>query len=240
MGHGKGRLWPLRREFMEAGVLDGVEWEGPGLRSGPKWTPSWPLAGWPPAACLGIEGFAASRDWDGTLQCLSSLKSLSPPGLRLIIPPTLSRDPQAIGAISHVCVPPGQLPRVDPSLSSISPLSPHPFLSPLWSFLCGAQWGPSPSSRIVSNRKGFWKQQHPEIVHKTQCWKERDLGQFQPVCDARRQERGEGCTQALPRSQEREMQKERNPQILNSCQDVSPTARQASHCLKAEVGCGVE
>lgn len=169
MGHGKGILWALRRELMEAGVLDGVEWEGSGLRPGPTWTPSWPLAGWPPAVCLGIEGFAASRDWDGTLQCLSSLKSLSPPGLRLIIPPTLSRDPQAIGAMSHLCVPPGQLPRVDPSLSSIFPLSPHPFLSPLWSFLYGAQWGPSPSSRIISNRKGFWKQQHPEIVHKTQC-----------------------------------------------------------------------
>lgn len=74
-----------------------------------------------------------------------------------------------------------------------------------------------------------------------QGWKARDLGQLLPVSDARRQERGEGGTYpGLPRSQEREMQKERNPQILNSCQDVSPTARQASHCLKAEVGCGVE
>lgn len=67
------------------------------------------------------------------------------------------------------------------------------------------------------------------------------LGQLLPVSDARRQERGEGGTYpGLSRSQEREMQKERNPQILNSCQDVSPTARQASHCLKAEVGCGVD
>ena len=126
MGHGKGRLWPLRRELMEAGVLDGVEWAGSGLRSGPKWTPSWPLAGWPPAACLGIEGFAASRDWDGTLQCLSSLKSLSPPGLRLIIPPTLSRDPQAIGAIptsvSHPASCPGWTPAS--AQSSLSPLIP--------------------------------------------------------------------------------------------------------------------
>ena len=76
---------------MEADVLDGVEWEEPGLRSGPTWTLSWPLASWPPAVWLGTEGFTASRARNGTSQCLSSLKSLSPPGLRLIIPPTLSR-----------------------------------------------------------------------------------------------------------------------------------------------------
>ena len=53
MGRGKGRWWPLSRGLMEADVLDGVEWEEPGLRSGPTWTLSWPLASWPPAVWLG-------------------------------------------------------------------------------------------------------------------------------------------------------------------------------------------
>lgn len=49
-GSREGRRWPLRRGPAEANVLDGVEWEEPGLRSGPTWTPlPWPLAGWPPA-----------------------------------------------------------------------------------------------------------------------------------------------------------------------------------------------
>ena len=111
-----------------------------------------------PQQWLGTEGFTASRGGDGTSQCLSSPKSLNPPGLRLIIPPTLSRGSSGRRGSVHLRVPPGQLPRVDPSLSSIFPLSPHLFLSLLWSFLCGAQWGPSPSSRIVSKRRGFWKE----------------------------------------------------------------------------------
>ena len=158
MGRGKGRWWPLRRGLTEADVLDGVEWEEPGLRSGPTWTLSLPLACWPPAVWLGTEGFTASRGGDGTSQCLSSPKSLNPPGLRLIIPPTLSRGSSGRRGSVHLRVPPGQLPRVDPSLSSIFPLSPHLFLSLLWSFLFGAQWGPSLSSRIVSKRRGFWKE----------------------------------------------------------------------------------
>ena len=129
MGRGKGRWWPLRRGLTEADVLDGVEWEEPGLRSGPTWTLSWPLAGWPPAVWLGTEGFMASRGGDGTSQCLSSLKSLNPLGLRLIIPPALSRDSSGRRGSVHFRVPPGQLPRVDPSLSSIFPLSLHLFLS---------------------------------------------------------------------------------------------------------------
>ena len=106
MGRGKGRWWPLRRGLTEANVLDGVEWEEPGLRSGPTWTLSWPLEGWSPAVRPGTEGFMASRGGDGTLQCLSSLKSLSPPGLRLIIPPTLSRAPSGRRGSVHLHIPP--------------------------------------------------------------------------------------------------------------------------------------
>lgn len=65
MGRGKGRWWPLRRGLTEADVLDGVEWEEPGLRSGPTWTLSLPLACWPPAVAghrrlYGKQG----RGWD--------------------------------------------------------------------------------------------------------------------------------------------------------------------------------